>query len=86
MAQYEKHGAKGKMFLVRDWEESSSTHVERFDDYELMASEDEKSVVLVKSSGTKNFAKSSESSFCKVTHEISVEDLIELIKCHPKRL
>ena len=37
MGQSEKHGTKGKLWLQRDWKESSSTHLEYNDDLYLEA-------------------------------------------------
>jgi phosphomannomutase len=82
MANYEKHGAQGEMYLIRDWEESSSTHIETFDDYKLEADVDENNIVLVKYSGTKNFIKTSAGDFSQTKVRISVKELIQLIEKH----
>lgn len=86
MANYEKHGATGQMSLAQSWEESSSTHIESLDEYKLVATEDEKSVVLIHSSGTKNFIKSSANDSQETKTQISAEELIKLILQHGKKL
>lgn len=85
MANYEKHGAKGKMDLIRNWEESSSTQVESFDDYRLEASEDENNIILVKSNGTKNFIKFNDRDFQETRTRIGVKELIQLIEKHGQK-
>lgn len=82
MANHEQHGAKGQMYLQRDWEESSSGHVEHFDDLELEAAPDGKSVLLKVTKGTKNFIRDKDSGYSESMIEISVAELVSMIKKH----
>jgi len=82
MANHEKHGAQGKMYLKRDWEESSSTHTEDIDDIWLEASVVDDGVVLVKQEGRKNFIRVSDSDLREMRTTISVQDLVLLIEKH----
>ena len=85
MANRESHGAKGRMYLKRDYEESSSTHTEDFDDLELEASADGVSVILTETTGTKNFIRNKDGSYSESKYEISVADLSRLIKANGRR-
>lgn len=86
MTTRERHGAKGQMYLQRDCEESSSGHVEHFDDIELEASPDEKLVILKKSKGEKNFIRDKDGSYSESQIEISVADLVRLIEKNGRRI
>ena len=85
MANSERHGAKGKMHLKHVWEESSSGHIEDFEDIELAASDNGDSVILTEKSGSKNFIRYSESGSSVSEYEISVTDLIQFIKDKGRR-
>jgi len=60
MASSEYHGSKGEMWLKHHWTETSSGHIETYDDLKLKSTENEKNIVLIKTSGVKNFIKTSE--------------------------
>lgn len=84
MSQHEQHGAKGSMYLKRDWEESSGGHVDTYDDAFIKATDDEKSVVLNLKTGSTNAHPNSSSTLKISQFEIGVEVLIKLIKEHGK--
>ncbi|QQD72820.1 hypothetical protein [Acidithiobacillus ferrivorans] len=86
MASSEHHGARGEMWLKHSWTETSSGHVETYDDLKLESTQNEKSIVLVKTSGVNNFIKSSDSSSTEERYEILADDLVNLIKQHGKRV
>jgi len=86
MANSEHHGAKGEIWLKHSWTETSSGHVETYDDLKLECTTDEKSIVLVKRSGVTNFIKTSESSNSEERYQISANDLANLIQQHGKRV
>jgi hypothetical protein len=80
MANSEHHGVKGDMWLKRSWTESSSGHVETYDDLKLESTEDGKNVILVKTYGSKNFLKIAGSTLKEERYQISADDLANLIK------
>jgi len=85
MGQSEKHGAKGRMHLQKDWEESSSTHVESHDDFILEASADGASIVLIHKHGTQNFINSKNTDYKEERVILSVQKLIQLIRENGKK-
>jgi len=86
MANSEHHGAKGEMWLKHSWTETSSGHVETYDDLKLECTTDEKNIVLVRTSGMKNFIKSADRSHSEERYTISVDELVALIKQHGTRV
>jgi len=80
MANREHHGSKGSMHLKRDWEESSSGHVEHFDDLILEATLDGNGVTLIKREGTENFIRNADTSLRETKTVISVQELVRLIE------
>jgi hypothetical protein len=86
MGQSEHHGVKGKLHLQRNWTESSSTHLETFDDLWLEQGEDDSAVTLVRAHGDKNFIKTSGGDYREDRYVISVEKLSSLIKQHGKKI
>lgn len=86
MANSEHHGAKGDMWLKHSWTETSSGHVETYDDLKLESTADGKNVVLVKTYGSKNFLKTASSSLTEERYQISADDLANLIKNNGTRV
>jgi len=86
MANRENHGAKGSMYLKRNYEESSSGHTEDYDDLKLDASADGASVILTETTGSKNFIRHNDGSYSESNYEISVTDLARLIKANGRRI
>ncbi|WP_157515215.1 hypothetical protein [Luteimonas abyssi] len=86
MASSENHGAKGRLDLQRHWTETSSTHVETFNDIWLEPGSDGKSVVLVHAHGQKNFIKSSDTDYREDRFSLSAEKLSSLIQQHGKKI
>ena len=83
MAYDESHGAKGKIELKHEWEETSSGHREFYEDAYLEAADDGNSVVLHEVKGEKNFIKMAKDESARRT-SITVKELITLIKKHGK--
>jgi hypothetical protein len=73
------------MILRRDWEESASSHVEKYDDLRLEAGKRD-SVILVHAHGSQTFIRTADSTYIEDRYEIGVGDLFELIKTHGKKL
>lgn len=86
MGQREQHGVKGILYLQRDWEESSSTHLEHYNDLYLESAEKATGVVLVFAHGKKNFIKISDSDYVEKRLFISVKDLVDLIRERGKEI
>ena len=86
MANHEHHGAKGNMYLQRNWEESSSGHTEHYDDIELVSSPDGKNIILVKTQGQKNFIKISETYINETKIKISVQEMVNLIEQYGQKI
>jgi tRNA uridine 5-carbamoylmethylation protein Kti12 len=82
----ETTGATGRMQLTREEEESPSTHWEHALTVHLEASEDGRNVQLTEREQVKDFIKTSNNEDSTVRYEISVSDLISLIKQHGKRV
>lgn len=85
MSRKEHHGAKGAIKLRRDWEESASSHYERQDDYELVAS-DETTLVLTHTYGSSNSFRMGEGRIETERFSVPVADLIRFIETHGKRV
>lgn len=81
----ETTGATGGMQLSREEEESPSTQWEHCLTVRLDASEDGRHVRLTEREQVKDFVKTSNNEDSTVSHEISISDLISLIKEHGKR-
>lgn len=86
MANSEHHGAKGDMWLKHSWTETSSGHVETYNDLKLESTADGGNIILVKTSGSKNFLKAASSSHTEERYQISVDDLATLIKNNGTRI
>jgi hypothetical protein len=85
MAQSETHGVNGRLDLRRHWTETSSTHLETFNDIWLEPG-DSGNVVLVHAHGRKNFIKSSDTDYREDKYAISAEELSALIQQHGKKI
>jgi len=79
MAKSEQHGTQGSMWLKHFWEETSSGHVETYDDLRLESSKDGENVILVKECGEKQFVKTASSDFKVEKYSISATELARLI-------
>ena len=79
MARRERSGPSGEILIRRDWEESSSSHIEKEDSCKLTANKDG-SIVLSEEYSVTNFIKSADSSSSKSQYSISAEELVKLIK------
>ena len=85
MGKSEHHDVLGRLDLHRHWTETSSTHVETFDNRWLEPGPEPATVTLVHAHGTKNFIKGHDSSYREDRYTLSAQTLASLIEQHAMR-